>query len=96
MAARERLNAVISLIWTKVRKRPRLSAATLAAFVLVVVPTWPFFPTCDIKPHSSRYKHIYARMSDEYRYVVKAGVDVFMARNGPSGLKAPCASATVN
>ena len=56
-----------------VRRWPKLSVTALAVVFLSVVPVWPFYPTCDIRPPSSDTERLYVRMSDEYRYLVKYG-----------------------
>jgi hypothetical protein len=57
------------------RRRPTTSAAILFLAVLLFVPVWPFFPSCD----DGRYpgKTMYRYMSKEYRYMLKTFFDDF-------------------
>ncbi len=63
------------MLWAAVRRWPKLSVTALAVVFLSVVPVWPFYPECVVK-RGLQYETIYARMSDEYRYLVKYGFDM--------------------
>jgi hypothetical protein len=73
MAEREQLKAAARPEWAVVRRRPKLSITAFVIIFLLVVPVWPYFPSCDINPPSSRTQRLCVRMSDEYRELVKYG-----------------------
>jgi hypothetical protein len=77
MAGSERLKAVAAKLGAVVRRWPKFTVTALAVVFLSVVPVWPFFPTCDIRPPSSDTERLYVRMSDEYRSLVKNGFNAF-------------------
>ena len=56
------------------RRWPKLAVTALAVIFLSVVPVWPFYPECVIK-RGLQYETIYARISDDYRFLVKRGFD---------------------
>jgi len=66
MAGHGRVRRTFERVWRVIRKWPRTSFAALAAFVLLVVPIWPFTPEC-----GTRYKPVKGAMTEEYRYILK-------------------------
>jgi len=66
---------IATAIRRPLRRWPKTSAAILFLAVLLFVPVWPFFPSCD----DGRYpgKTMYRYMSKEYRYMLKTFFDDF-------------------
>jgi hypothetical protein len=59
-------------VWRGIRRWPKTTFFVLAPVVLLVVPVWPFFPSCGIGTYTVRDNHIYRYMSDDYRTVLKS------------------------
>ena len=66
---------IATTIWRGLRRWPKTSVLAVILFVLLVVPVWPYFPSCE----NERYdpEAIYVRMSPEYRTVLTRMLESF-------------------